>query len=103
VIEIDEYAHAPMDFYSDVLRNLLAALGGALLVGNVLALRHRRRDSDDAAQRTVARARPGSPVRGYRRDETVTDLPQAPVARSLLYAGIGLVIVVWWVASIGAH
>ena len=89
-----------MDFYSDVLRNLLAALGGALFVGNVLALRHRRRDAVEAAQRTVARARPGSPVRGYRRDEAMSDLPQAPVARSVLYAAIGLVMVIWWLASV---
>jgi hypothetical protein len=89
-----------MDFYSDVLRNLILALGGALFVGNVMALRHRSRDASDAAQRTVARARPGSPVRGYRRDEALTDLPQAPVARSVVYAAIGLVMVIWWVASV---
>jgi hypothetical protein len=89
-----------MDFYSDVLRNLILAFGGALFVGNVLALRHRNRDAADAVQRTVARARPGSPVRGYRRDEAITDLPQAPVGRSILYAGIGLLMVVWWVASV---
>ncbi len=89
-----------MDFYSDVLRNLVLALGGALLVGNVMALRHRRRDAEQAMQRTVARARPGSPVRGYRRDETLADLPQAPVVRSVAYAGIGLVMVVWWVATV---
>jgi hypothetical protein len=39
-------------------------------------------------------------VRGYRRDEAITDLPQAPVGRSILYAGIGLLMVVWWVASV---
>jgi|CXWL01.1.fsa_nt_gi hypothetical protein len=89
-----------MDFYSDVLQNLVLALGGALFVGNVLALRHRSRDAADTAQRTVARARPGSPVRGYRRDETVTDLPQAPLARTLLYAAIGLLMVVWWLGSL---
>jgi hypothetical protein len=89
-----------MDFYGDVLRNLVLALGGALLVGNVVALRHRRRDAEHAVQRTVTRSRAGSPVRGYRRDESVTDLPQAPVARSVLYAAIGLVMVVWWVATV---
>lgn len=89
-----------MDLYSDVLRNLVLALGGAMFVGNVMALRHRDRDREDAAVRTVARARPGSPVRGYRHDETYTDLPTAPVGRSVLYAGIGLLMVVWWAASV---
>jgi hypothetical protein len=89
-----------MDFYSDVLRNLVLAFGGALLVGNVMALRNRRRDRDDVASRTVARARPGSPVRGYRHDESITDLPEAPVGRTAMYAAIGLLMVVWWVASI---
>ncbi len=91
-----------MDFYSDVLRNLVLAFGGALFVGNVMALRNRRRDRDDVAPRTVARARPGSPVRGYRHDESITDLPEAPVGRTVLYAAIGLLMVVWWVASIAS-
>ncbi len=91
-----------MDFYSDVLRNLVLALGGAMFVGNVMALRHRRRDRDDAAVRTIARARPGSPVRAYRHDESITDLPTAPVGRSVAYAAVGLLMVIWWVASISS-
>lgn len=73
-----------MDFYGDVLRNLILALGGALFVGNVLALVHRERDGE------------------HRRDESETDLAQAPVVRSVLYAGIGLVMVLWWVGTMFA-
>ncbi len=91
-----------MDFYSDVLRNIVLALGAALFFGNSMALYHRRRDADQAVRRTVAKARPGSPVRGYRRDATLTDRPQAPIGRSLLYAGIGLLMVVWWIGSVAA-
>ncbi len=91
-----------MDFYGDVLRNLILALGGALFVGNVAALVHRERDADRVVRRTVASARPGSPVRGYRRDESKTDLPQAPIVRSVLYAAIGLVMVLWWVGTLFA-
>jgi hypothetical protein len=60
----------------NVLAWLLLALGGALLVGNVLAM-----------LRPPARAEDG-------------DLQRAPVARSLLMAGIGLVAAVWALASL---
>ena len=54
-----------MGFYGDVLKELVVALGAALFIANVLALTRRRRDTDTIPQKTVARARPGSPVRGY--------------------------------------
>lgn len=91
-----------MDFYGQVLRELMVALGAALFVGNVLALARRRRDANLAAARTVARTRPGSPVRGNRlrsEDESI-DLSQAPVARSVTYAAIGFVVMVWGIASL---
>ena len=60
----------------NLLAWLLLALGGALLVGNVLAV-----------VRPPARAEDG-------------DLQRAPVARSLLMASIGLVAAVWALASL---
>lgn len=90
-----------MDFYGEVLRELVVALGAALLVANVAVLVRRRRDRDAAVQRTVARSRPGSPVRGYGRSNS-TDLAVAPVGRSVLYALIGVVVMVWGIASIAA-
>jgi hypothetical protein len=60
----------------NLLAWLVLALGGALLVGNVLAV-----------LRPPARAEDG-------------DLQRAPVARSLLMAGIGLVAAVWALASL---
>jgi hypothetical protein len=94
-----------VDFYGEVLQELVVALGAALFVANVLALVRRRNDAAAANRRTVARARAGSPVRGYRRDAKPgttrdRDLPQAPVARSVLYAVIGFVVMVWGVASL---
>jgi hypothetical protein len=90
-----------VDFYGEVLQELVVALGGALFVANVLALVRRRDDAVAASRRTVARARPGSPVRGYRRDARGSrDLPQAPVARSVVYAVIGFLVMVWGVASL---
>lgn len=65
-------------FGDNLLQHLLLALGAALVVGNVLAL-----------------ARPpqaGTRARG--------DLRQAPLRRSLIMMCIGLVVVVWTVASL---
>jgi hypothetical protein len=85
-------------FYDEVLRELLFALGAALFIANALALFRRRRDAQVAAHRTVARSRPGSPVRGYRRTDN-RDLPQAPLARSVTYLLIGFIVMV---AGLGA-
>jgi hypothetical protein len=85
-------------FYDEVLRELLFALGGALFVANAFALYRRRADAQAAARRTVARSRPGSPVRGNRRSQ-VQDLPQAPLARTVTYLVIGFVVMV---AGLGA-
>ena len=92
-----------MNFYDEVLRELVTALGAALFVANVRALMRRRVDREVAARRTVARARAGSPVRGYRRGSEGGeggDLPQAPVIRSVLYLVIGLVVMIWGIASL---
>ena len=60
----------------DLLIYLVLAVGGALLVGNVLAI-----------------VRPPT-----KRDEG--DLEQAPLGRSLLMGGIGLIATLWALASL---
>jgi hypothetical protein len=85
-------------FYDEVLRELVFALGAALFVANALALFRRRRDQQEVARRTIARNRPGSPVRGYRRTEN-RDLPAAPLVRTVTYLLIGFVVMV---AGLGA-
>lgn len=89
-------------FYDQVMRELLTALGAALFVANAMALARRRSDARRAAQRTVARTRPGSPVRGNRRaeEEASRELPQAPLARTVTYLCIGFVVMVWGIASL---
>ena len=89
-----------MNFYDEVLRELVTALGAALFVANLRALTRRRADAEVAARRTVARSRPGSPVRGNRRTGESSDLVQAPVLRSVLYLSIGLIVMVWGIASL---
>jgi len=61
---------------NDLLAWLLLALGGAMAVGNGLAL-----------LRPPAKAGEG-------------DLPRAPVGRSLLFVAIGLLAAIWALASL---
>ncbi len=61
----------------DLLLWLLLALGGAMAVGNVMAI-----------------VRPPDERRGE------TDLERAPVARSIIYAVIGAVAAIWALASL---
>jgi hypothetical protein len=91
-----------MSFYDQVLRELVTALGAALFVANLFALVRRRADARRAAQRTVAKVRPGSPVRPNRvaSGDEPADLPQAPVARTVAYLVVGFVVMIWGIASI---
>jgi hypothetical protein len=87
------------DDADSLMRELVFALGAALFVANALALYRRRTDSRAAMERTVARHRAGSPVRGYKRTGESTDLPQAPLARTVTYLVIGFVVMI---AGLGA-
>ena len=73
-----------MNFYDDVLRELVLAIGGALFFANALALVRRRSDA----------SRP-SPRGG-----NAADLAQAPLARTVTYMLIGLIVAAWALASI---
>lgn len=61
----------------DLLLWLLLALGGALFVGNVMAV-----------------ARPPE------RQRSEGNLERAPVGRSLVYAGLGLIAAIWALATL---
>lgn len=88
--------------YDDVLRELLVAVGAALFIANLWALVKRRSDADRVGSTTVARARPGSPVRGQANPAEKRELAQAPVGRTVLYAVIGFVVMVAGIASLTA-
>ena len=94
---------ATRSFYDQVLRELVFALGAALFVANGAALLRRRSDAERARERTLARTRPGSPVRGNKRKSEGTDLAQAPVARTVTYLVIGFVVMVAGLAAVVAH
>ena len=87
-------------FYDEVLRELIAAMGAALLFGNVYALVKRGRDKERISATTVARARPGSPVRGQANPSAKRELAQAPVGRTIVYMVLGFVIMVAGIASL---
>lgn len=79
----------PVTFYTQVLLELVAAVGGALALGNGIALVRRRRDR--LAAQTPA-ATPSEPAR----------LAQAPVLRSVVFLVIGVVACVWSLATLVA-
>jgi hypothetical protein len=70
-----------MEFYDEVLRELLVAMGAALFVGNLMALLRRRAAVPSA-------------------DEGHQELQRAPVARTVTYMVMGLVIAFWGLASL---
>lgn len=78
-----------MGFYDEVLRELLVALGAALFLGNLLALLRRRFPA---------------PVIGEGEDgDQGESRPPAPLARTLTYLLIGLVVALWGVASLATN
>lgn len=90
-----------MDFYDDVLRELITAVGAALFVANLFALVKRGSDRRRTAQRTPAKKRAGSPAR--RQVSSTRDreaLAQAPLARTVFYMLIGFVVMVAGIAAI---
>jgi hypothetical protein len=91
-----------VSFYREVLLELLIAFGGALFVAHALALLRRRSDARAGARAAAARSRPGSPVRKQVRVATTGTLDQAPLARSLAYMGLGLLVAIAGIAALTA-
>jgi hypothetical protein len=89
-------------FYDEVLRELLVAVGAALFFANVYGLLRRRADADRVSATTVARARPGSPVRGQAKPAAKRELAQVPVVRSVVYAAIGFFVMIVGIAALTA-
>lgn len=94
--------HVAVEFYDEVLRELIAAMGAALFFGNLYALIRRGRDKERIRAITVARARPGSPVRGQANPGARRELAQAPVGRTLAYLVLGFVVMIAGIAALAA-
>jgi hypothetical protein len=88
--------------YDEILRELITVLGAALFVANLWALIRRPFDADRVAATTVARARPGSPVRGQANPSEKRELAQAPVGRTITYMVLGLFVMIVGIASLTA-
>jgi len=85
-----------VSFYDEVMRELVLALGGALFLANGMALIRRRGDARRAAAGTTGGRRSGGTNRAHGTD----DLVQAPLARTVTYLLIGLIVAIWALASI---
>jgi hypothetical protein len=93
-----------MNFYDEVMRELIAAIGAALFVANVLALVKRNRDVQVRGARAGARsmkAKGSSRVQSTGRTRE-GELVQAPVARSVAFATLGFVMMVAGIAALVA-
>ena len=88
--------------YDEILRELITAVGAALFIANLWALVRRPVDADRIRATTVARARPGSPVRGQANPAQKRELAQAPVARTVTYMVLGFLVMVAGLASLTA-
>jgi hypothetical protein len=74
-----------VSFYDEVLRQLLVALGAALFLGNLLALIRGHPPADVVREWEEAGKEPP---------------PRPPVGRTLAYLVIGLIVMVWGIASL---
>lgn len=87
-----------VEFYVEVMRELVIAIGAALFLANVFALVRRRNDRRKAEIKRAQRQRAKNA--GVRVKEPEVDLAQAPVARTVLFAIIGFVVMLWGLASL---
>jgi hypothetical protein len=93
-----------VSFYDEVMRELIAAIGAALLIANLIALARRNKDADARGVRSGARsvkAKGSSRVQatGRTRDG---ELIQAPVGRSVAFAILGFVMLVAGIAALAS-
>jgi hypothetical protein len=88
--------------YDEILRELITVLGAALFFANLWALLRRPFDAERIGATTVARARPGSPVRGQANPSERRELAQAPVARTVAFMVLGLFVMIAGIASLTA-
>ena len=84
-----------MSFYDEVMRELVLALGAALFLANAFAF-GAPAQRDDPPRRDPA----ASPGRELPLGDDATDLAQAPLARTVTYMLIGLIVAMWALASI---
>jgi hypothetical protein len=93
-----------VSFYDEVMRELIAAIGAALLVANLIALARRKSDADARGAGSGARsmkAKGSSRVAATGRTRG-GELVQAPVGRSVAFAVLGFVMLVAGIAALAS-
>lgn len=90
-----------IEFYSQVLVELVGAFGLALLVANVFAIFRPRRpvDGDPAATKSKDSIVDHDIVNDASVADDATTLTRAPILRSVVFALMGAVMFVWALAS----
>jgi hypothetical protein len=93
-----------VSFYDEVMRELIAAIGAALFVANVIVLLRRQRDAKvrgaHAGVRS-AKAKGSSRIQATGRTRQ-GEMVQAPVVRSVTFAALGFVMMVAGIAALVA-
>lgn len=92
-----------MNFYTQVLIELIGALGAAMAIGNVMAILRRKRDRDNARenlQHANRASRQTSTMLAKKQiKEGKATLAVAPLWRSITYVVIGTLVFIWAVVS----
>lgn len=88
-----------MNFYTQTLLELILALGAAMLLGNVVAIIKRQRDRNIArealrSQPRASRHTTATLARNKVKEGQAT-LAVAPLGRSIIFAAIGLFVMLW--------
>jgi hypothetical protein len=91
-----------VSFYDEVMRELIAAMGAALFVANVVVLLRRRRDVEVRGGRGGARS---VKVKGSSRVAATGrtrqgEFVQAPLARTVAFATLGFVMMIAGIAAL---
>ena len=88
-----------MDFYTQVLIEIILALGAAMVVGNGMAIARRKRDRITAQESLKTNPRASKHTTATLVKNQVAQgkatLAVAPLWRSILYVVIGLVVFSW--------
>lgn len=88
-----------MDFYTQTMIELILALGGAMVVGNILAILKRKRDLQEARESLKQTPRQSkhqtSTMVKNQMAQGKATLAVAPLKRSLIFIAVGLVAFLW--------
>ncbi len=93
-----------MDFYAQTMVELIAALGGAMVFGNLLAVIKRKRDKKIAQESLKTNPRATKQTTSTLVKNQVSQgkatLAIAPLYRSIIYIVIGLFVLSWAVVTL---